>query len=59
MDTRNLHWDSDMYLWVLELNEPGKPVLRTTSKEQMEEYLDFLDAKQQEERENDDSPVAK
>ena len=39
----HVYIDQDTGEWVLELNEPGSPIIRTATKEAMEAVLDYMD----------------
>ena len=39
----HMYIDQDTGEWVLELNEPGSPIIRTATKEAMEAVLDYMD----------------
>ncbi len=39
----NLYIDQDTGEWVLKLDQPGRPIIRTATKEAMEAVLDYMD----------------
>ena len=38
-----LYIDQDTGEWVLKLDQPGRPIVRTATKEAMEAVLDYMD----------------
>ena len=41
--TMQMYIDQDTGEWVLKLNQPGNPIIRTATKEAMEAVLDYMD----------------
>lgn len=47
---RKVYFDKTDNHWVAEVDGPGGPVVRSASKQVLEDFLDYLDAREQEQK---------